>query len=180
MNTDGFDNYQKSLLHQAQYLAEAEQHRLAQPLSRKSAWSTIAWQRYLRPALVALIVLIAAVALFTVQPTLAHDTPSFEPGMGSLFHDSMLAFTLGNYHFHAAHYDRALDYFEQSIELLPAAAFELAPQDYANLYRMLGHSQSALGLTGAAQESFAQYLVLADNETDPVIVAFMNDYTIRY
>lgn len=178
MNTDGFDNYQKSQLRQSRYLNEAEQHRLAQHLRSKTHRPTIDWQRYLRPAVVTLSVIIAVLALLSAQPALAHESPNFNPGQGSLFHDSMLAFTLGHYYYEVAQYARALEYFEESIALLPAVAFELAPQDYANLYRMLGNSQLELGMIDSAQASFEQYLVLAGDEADPVVLVFLADNSL--
>ena len=56
---------------------------------------------------------------------------------------------------------------------LPEFVFEVAPEDYANIYRRLGQTQAALGQTAEALASFERYLMLAGDGADPVIAAVM-------
>jgi tetratricopeptide (TPR) repeat protein len=130
--------------------------------------------RNIRQLVTALILIACALILMTnTGSAQAREPRQYEAGGGELFHDAMLAFTLGHYHYTQGNYQRALGYFEQSVENLPELAFEFAPEDYANVYRMLGKTQAALKDHAGARLSFEHYLALAGATADPAILVAM-------
>ena len=174
MFMDGADQYQKSLQYQSQCRRVADRHRLARQIAHSSA-SSFGMNRHLWQSAFAIIVVVIALALLIVtQPVSAHDVPQFEPGEGTLFHDAMVAFTLGRYYNGVEDYGKALGYLEECLELLPEVVFEVAPEDYANVYRVLGKTQVALGDEAAARVSFERYVTLAGDGADPRIVMAMS------
>lgn len=173
MYTDGVDSYQKSIEYQTLTRQAADQHRLSRRASRQQAATSGVYQ-IPRQLVIAIIMIVAVVALLTsAQPALAHQNPQLDPGEGTLFQDAMVAFTLGHYYYGVEDYEKALGYFERSIDLLPEIVFEVAPVDYANHYRRLGMTQAVLGDIAGAHDSFERYLVLAGDGADPMIVAVM-------
>jgi tetratricopeptide (TPR) repeat protein len=170
MFIDGVDNYQKSLQYQSRCRQAADRYRLARQVTRSSPTiHSLNWHLW-QSAFAIIVVVIALALLIVTQPVSAHDVPQFEPGEGTLFHDAMVAFTLGRYYNGVEDYGKALGYLEECLELLPEVVFEVAPEDYANVYRVLGKTQSALGDEAAAHVSFERYLTLAGDGADPVIV----------
>ncbi len=161
MNSNYYHNRNYAYQRAAEIREEAAQRELArQPRLARRAGRRERWHEGWLTFAIVIALTVLALALLFGAPITAEAQEMCDAGDGDMLHDVMLAFSLGNYYFHAGSYERALGYLLEAADLLPVEVLTVEP-GYAEIYLVLGFTQQQLGMMTEAEANFTlfrQYL----------------------
>lgn len=148
------NDYPKSIVYRNDRLAEARRDHLAKQV-KPSEFDV----HFLRRFRLLMVAAIALVILVTLPGISRAGSDMIEPDANEPFVAAITAYRLGHYYFVTAEYDKAIAYYTQAIDGIPAVVFEKA-EKYRVIYWDMGDALLMNGQYEAALASYQHFLEL--------------------
>ncbi|MBI5667654.1 MAG: tetratricopeptide repeat protein [Chloroflexi bacterium] len=167
------NDYPKDKLYRAEKMRAAQRDHLAKEAltGKEPEFDLRAFvQSHVRAIVVGLVMLIALGALVFPQISQAKDTA--EAGTDEPFAEAITAYRVGHYYYVVGQYDRAIAYYTEAIDGIPAIVFEKADA-YRVMYWDMGDALLMAGRYDEALASYRHFVELMDGAASAKAIEFV-------